>query len=236
MLNQRGENKVIQLPRRAFHVLKTIIIKNSREPEIAAFEPRKSVASCRVQGTCVDGRLQSDNKATTSVRVDRDQGPASPEDLRLSGRSEHSRVSTLTGSVRFLQRARSHLQDMAICLCASIGQVGARRRALATRRGAPSAQSHCPHSTAAHPPPHNFIDSSSVTIYHVPHASYSRIFKFLTLPSYLPSCPKVLPKADQERPPHPSACPPVAGLRLYYRHNRHPPRSSSTNRQISQWR
>ena len=85
-------------------------------------------------------------------------------------------------------------------------------------------------------PLHNFIHSSNVTIYHVSDANYNRIYKFLTLPSNLPSCPQVLPKADQERPPHPSACPPVAGLRLYYRHTRNSSRSSSRIRQVSQWR
>ena len=68
MLNRREENKQsypVTSPR--FSCIKDHLTKNSCEPEIAAFEPRKSVASCRVQGTCVDGRLQSDNKATTSV-------------------------------------------------------------------------------------------------------------------------------------------------------------------------
>ena len=83
---------------------------------------------------------------------------------------------------------------------------------------------------------HNFIVSFTVTIYHVSDASYNRIIKFLTLPSNIPSCHKVLPKADQEGSSRPSACLPVAGLRLHYRHPRHPSRSSSRIRQISQWR
>ena len=89
--------------------------------------------------------------------------------------------------------------------------------------------------TVTHPP-HDFIVFSIVTIHHVSNASYNRIFKYLTFPSYLRSCPQVLPKADQEGPPHPSACPTVAGLRLNYRHNCHPPRSSPRIRQVSQWR
>ena len=63
-------------------------------------------------------------------------------------------------------------------------------------------------------PPHNFIDSFTVTIHHVSDASYNHSFKFLTFPSYLSSSAQVLPKADQEGPSRPSACLPVAGLRL----------------------
>ena len=37
-----------------------------------------------------------------------------------------------------------------------------------------------------HHPPHNFIGSSTVTIYHVSNTSHNCIFKFLALPSYLP--------------------------------------------------
>ena len=169
----------------------------------------------------------------------RDQGPASPEDPRLSGRSECSRLATLIGSVQFTCTTL-HLRDMAICQCAPIGQVGARGRLGAWPLGVcplPSFTVLTPTATPPPPsPPHNFIDSSSVTIYHVPGASYNCICKSLTLPSYLPSCPKVLPKADQERPSHPSPCLPVAGLRLYCHHNRYPSRSSSRIRQISQWR
>ena len=59
------------------------------------------------------------------------------------------------------------------------------------------------------------IGSSIVTIYHVSDASYNYSFKFLTLPSYLPSCDHVLPKADQAGPSRPSASLPIAGLQLY---------------------
>ena len=85
-------------------------------------------------------------------------------------------------------------------------------------------------------PLHDFIVIFIVTIYHVSNASYNRIFKSLTFPSYLRSCSQVLPKTDQEGPPHPPACPTVAGLRLNYRHNCHPSRSSPRIRQVSPWR
>ena len=114
-----------------------------------------------------------------------------------------------------------------ICQCASIdNQVGARRRVRPRGRVRPVPSFTILIPTLTHPP-HNLIGSSTVTIYHVSDASYHRIFKFLTLPSDLPSSLKVLPKADQERPPRTSACLPVAGLRLHYRHHHHPSRSSS---------
>ena len=106
---------------------------------------------------------------------------------------------------------------------------------LATRRVRPLPSFPILIPTVTHPP-HNFIDPFTVTICHASNSSYNRIFKFLTLPSYLRGCPKILPKANQEGPSHPSSCPPVAGLRLYCRYNRNPPRSSSRIRQISQWR
>ena len=82
-----------------------------------------------------------------------------------------------------------------------------------------------------HPPPSpspHFLGPSTVTTYNVSDANYNRSFKFLTLPSYIPSCHKFLPKADQERPSRPSTCPTIAGMRLHQRHPHHSSRSSST--------
>ena len=109
--------------------------------------------------------------------------------------------------------------------------IGARQRMGEEVCVRPLPNTHSPHSQR-----HQSSAQLHTFLHHVSDASYNRIFKFLTLPSNLPSCPEVLPKADQERPPHPSACPPVAGLRLYYRHTRNSSRSSSRIRQISQRR
>ena len=133
------------------------------------------------------------------------------------------------------------LNRRSTCQCASINvDIGARRRLEKPVSGnvrAPFArhsESHSkrrPSSAQLHRSLHCH---NLLKIYHVSDASYNRIFKFLTLPSYLPSCPKVLPKADQERPSLPPSCFPVAGLRLYCRHNHHPSKSSSRIRQLSQ--
>ena len=60
---------------------------------------------------------------------------------------------------------------------------------------------------------------------HVSDIDHNR--SFLTLPSYLPGCFDILPKADQERPTHPSACLPVSILQLHHRDSCSPPRSSA---------
>ena len=68
-------------------------------------------------------------------------------------------------------------------------------------------------TTVTHPP-HDFIGSPTVTVYHVSYSSYNCGFKFLrvALPSNFPSSVEVLPKADQEGPSRASARLPVAEL------------------------
>ena len=67
--------------------------------------------------------------------------------------------------------------------------------------------------TAAHPL-HSLISSSTAaSSCHVPDIDHSPIF--LTLPSNLPCCIELLPKADQERPSCTSPYLPAAILQLY---------------------
>ena len=142
------------------------------------------------------------------------------EDPQLFGGADRFRICRL-------YQENAYVRIYGIRKCASIdNQVGARRRAWprGSVRPLPSLTVLIP--TITHPP-HNFIGSSTVTLYHVSGASYNRILKFLTLPIYLPSSHKVLPKADQERPSRSSTCLSVAGLRLHYRHHHHPSKSSS---------
>ena len=70
-------------------------------------------------------------------------------------------------------------------------QVGARRPAW-PRGGVRSLPSFTILIPTVTYPPHDFIVLSIVTIHHVSNASYNRIFKSLTFPSYLRSCPQVL--------------------------------------------
>ena len=112
--------------------------------------------------------------------------------------------------------------------CARLSSFIGARRGLAGRQCTPTVL--CPVSTTLIPtvthPPHNFIDSSTIAISrHVPDSGSNR--SFLTLPNYLPGCGEILPKADQDRHPHPSNCLPVAILQLYFRHNCHTSGSST---------
>ena len=66
---------------------------------------------------------------------------------------------------------------------------------------------------------------------HVPDNIHSR--SFLALPSYIPDCLEILPKADQERPYRTSACLPAPILQFYYCHHYSSTRSSSRIWQIS---
>ena len=142
---------------------------------------------------------------------------------QLSGGDERFRIF-------HLYQENAYVRIYGICQWASIDhQVDARRRDW------PRGVCRLPSFIIPTASP-NFIGSSTVIFYHVSDASYNRIIKFLTLPSNLPSCAEVLPKADQEGPSRSSACLPFAGLRLHYRHHHHPSRPSSRIRQISQWR
>ena len=68
---------------------------------------------------------------------------------------------------------------------------------------------HNPHSDRIH----SFLGSSIVTVScHVPDAIVSRTSLFL--PNYLPSCPELVPKADEKRPSRTSPGLPVAILRV----------------------
>jgi hypothetical protein len=68
--------------------------------------------------------------------------------------------------------------------------------------------------------PPNFIGSSTIASpRHVPNASHNRSFLLgFTLPSCLPSCAKIIPKADEERPSHASARFPLTIVRVNYCH------------------
>jgi hypothetical protein len=58
----------------------------------------------------------------------------------------------------------------------------------------------------------------------------------VTLPSHLPRCPEIIPKADEERSSHTPACLSVAIVRVNNCHPFYPSRSSSRIGQIPHWR